>query len=50
MAKTPWTNPDPQPGDFDAEVDLAHPDQIDIRDGNPKAKLSIVEWGDDARP
>lgn len=20
---TPWTDPDPQPGDFDAEVDLA---------------------------
>lgn len=51
MAITPWTDPDPQPGNFDAEVDRARSDQIEIREGNPDAKLSIVVTveGDDAR-
>jgi hypothetical protein len=51
MANAPWTAPDPQPGDFDAELDHARPDQIEIHHGNPDAKLSIfisVE-GDDAK-
>jgi hypothetical protein len=42
MATTPWTNPDPQPGDFDAELDRAHSDQIEIHAGNPDAKLSRI--------
>jgi hypothetical protein len=29
----PWTDPDPQPGDFDIELDRARPDQIEIHDG-----------------
>jgi hypothetical protein len=41
MAKTPWTDADPQPGDFDAELDRAGPDQIAIHEGNRDAKLSI---------
>jgi hypothetical protein len=51
MAKDPWTNPDPQPGDFDAELDQARPDQIKIHDGNPAAKLPILLSieGDDAK-
>lgn len=39
MAKDPWTNLDPQPGDFDAELDQA---QVEIYKGNPDAKLSIL--------
>ncbi|HET8565503.1 MAG TPA: hypothetical protein VFL77_03420 [Solirubrobacterales bacterium] len=39
MAKDPWKDPDPQPGDFDAELDQA---QIDIHEGNPDAELSIL--------
>jgi hypothetical protein len=42
MGKDPWTDPDPQPGDFDAEVDRARCDQIVIHEGNPEAKLLIV--------
>jgi hypothetical protein len=39
MAKDPWKDPDPQPGDFDAEVDQA---QIEIHEGNPHAEPSIL--------
>ncbi|MBS1890527.1 MAG: hypothetical protein JST59_04490 [Actinobacteria bacterium] len=51
MATDPWTDPDPQPGDFDTELDHARPDQIEIREGNPDAKLSILVSieGDDAK-
>jgi hypothetical protein len=48
MAKDPWRDPDPQPGDFDAELDRA---QIEMHEGNPDAKLSILVnvEGDDAK-
>lgn len=51
MRKDPWTDPDPQPGDFDAEIDRARSDQIEIREGSPDAKLSIIVSveGDDAK-
>jgi hypothetical protein len=51
MPKDPWTDPDPQPGDFDAELDRARPDQIEMHKGNPAAKLSILASveGDDAK-
>jgi hypothetical protein len=39
MAKDPWKDPDPQPSDFDAELDQA---QVEIHEGNPDAELSIV--------
>jgi hypothetical protein len=51
VAKNPWTDPDPLPGAFDVELDRARPDQIEIHEGNPDAKLSVfvsVE-GDDAK-
>lgn len=51
MPKDPWTNPDPQPGDFDAELNRARPDQIEMHKGHPDAKLSILVSveGDDAK-
>lgn len=51
MTKEPWTDPDPQPGDFDAELGRARPDQIEIHEGNPDVKLSILVsvQGDDAK-
>lgn len=39
MAKDPWKDPDPQPGDFDAELDQA---QVEIHDGNPDTELPIL--------
>jgi hypothetical protein len=51
MDKDPWTDPDPQPGDFDAEIARAEPDQLEVHEGNPDAKLSILVSveGDDAK-
>lgn len=48
MPKDPWRDPDPQPGDFDAELDRA---QVEMHVGNPNAKLSILVnvEGDDAK-
>jgi hypothetical protein len=51
MIKDPWTDPNPKPGDFDAEIDRARPDQIELHNGNPDAKLSLLVSveGDDAK-
>lgn len=51
MGKDPWTDPDPQPGDFDAALDRVRPDQIEIHEGNPDARLTILTGveGDDAK-
>ncbi len=39
MAKDPWRDPIPRPGDFDAELDQA---KVEIHEGNPDADLSIT--------
>lgn len=51
MGKDPWTDPDPQSGDFDTELDRACSDQVEIHEGNPDAKLSLLVSikGDDAK-
>jgi hypothetical protein len=50
MAKDPWTHPDPQPGDFDAELALLDESAIEHHDGDPSARLRILVSveGDDA--
>jgi hypothetical protein len=50
MSRDPWTDPDPQPGDFDADV-LALEERDIIRDdGDPNATvaLAITLGGEDA--
>lgn len=42
-AKGPWTDPDPQPGDFDVELDAAQPGQIEIHPGNADAQLRTLD-------
>jgi hypothetical protein len=42
MAKDPWTDPDPQPGDFDADLGAIDPRYIEVHPRNPSAKLTIV--------
>ncbi|MGH2878068.1 MAG: hypothetical protein ACRDK4_00440 [Solirubrobacteraceae bacterium] len=42
MTKDPWTDPDPQPGDFDAELAALDARDIEAHDGVPSAQLSIV--------
>lgn len=42
MTVSAWTDPDPQPGAFDAELDAIDPRYIEAHAGNPHAKLTIV--------
>lgn len=42
MVPDPWTDPDPQPGDFDADLDAIDPRYVEAHVGNPDAKLTIV--------
>ena len=37
MTGDPWTDSDPQPGDFDAELNEAGHDQIEVHDGNERS-------------
>jgi hypothetical protein len=42
MATDPWTDPDPQPGDFDAYLATIDPDDVETHDGNSDARLTVV--------
>jgi hypothetical protein len=42
MASDPWTDPDPQPGDFDADLMAIDPRYVEAHVGNSNAKLTIV--------
>jgi len=42
MSKDPWTDPDPQPGDFDSELESSESSQIETHEGDPNAKLLIL--------
>jgi hypothetical protein len=42
MNKDPWTDPDPQPGDFDAELAAIDPDCIEHHPGDPEARLTLM--------
>ncbi len=47
----PWKDPDPQPGDFDADLTATDPRYVVAHGGNPNAKLTVVrgvEGNDDA--
>jgi len=42
MAKDPWTDPDPQPGDFDAGLEAIDPRLVERHEGSAEAKLTRV--------
>jgi hypothetical protein len=42
MTKNPWTDPDPQPGDLDAELALVDDSVFEYHEGDPSATLRIV--------
>jgi hypothetical protein len=42
MIKDPWTDPDPQPGDFDEFLRTVDPSEIEFHEGNPDAKVTIM--------
>jgi len=51
MNVNPWTDPDPQPGDFDAELAKLDPRYVEHHDGDPDAKLVVLVGveGEDAK-
>jgi hypothetical protein len=42
MPMNPWTDPHPQPGDFDADLADVDPRYVEAHPANPDAKLTIV--------
>jgi hypothetical protein len=48
MSMDPWTDPDPQPGDFDADIEAINPRDIQIHEGDPDAKVTILPGMDEA--
>jgi hypothetical protein len=42
MSKSPWTDLEPQPGDFDADLATIDPRYVDAQRGDPNAKVRIV--------
>jgi len=38
----PWTDPDPQPGDFDAELATLDSNVVEIHEGDCKATMNIL--------
>lgn len=51
MAYDPWTEPDPQPGAFDFDLDEIDPRYVEAYAGNPRAKLTVIIGveGEDAK-
>lgn len=45
MTRDPWTDPDPQPGDFDdflKSIDPRDPRYVQVHEGNPDAKVTVL--------
>jgi hypothetical protein len=42
MAKDPWRDPDPQPGDFDDELDAIDPRDLQLVEAGSGGKVTIV--------
>lgn len=51
MTPNPWTDPDPQPGDFDGDLAELDPRYIEPHEGDPTAKLIVLVGveGEDAK-
>ena len=51
MSADPWTDPDPKPGDFDADLTTLDPRYVEDREGHPDAKLLVLigVQGEDAK-
>ena len=50
MTGDPWTDPDPQPGDLDAELELLDESAFEYHEGDPARSfgLMVVVEGEDA--
>jgi hypothetical protein len=51
MKKDPWTDPDPQPGDFDEELGAIDPRDVQVVEAGSGGKVRIVVSveGEDAK-
>jgi hypothetical protein len=51
MSRHPWTDPDPKPGDFDAELAKLDPRYVEHEEASPDGRLLILVGveGEDAR-
>ena len=51
MSTDPWTDPDPQPGAFDAELAKLDPRSVERHEGDPEARLIVLVGveGEDAK-
>jgi hypothetical protein len=51
MSADPWTDPDPKPGDFDADLTKLDPRYVEALEGVPDAKLIVLVGveGEDAK-
>ncbi len=47
MSKDPWTDPDPQPGDFDADIEAMDPRDIQRNVFSPDARVTVLPAGMD---
>lgn len=45
-SRDPWTNPDPQPGDFDSDLANIDPRLVETHPGNPDAKVTLIADAD----
>jgi hypothetical protein len=51
IAKDPWTDPDPQPGDFDADLERMDPRAVRVVEaGSEPTIVARVERGPDGEP
>lgn len=51
MSPDPWTDPDPQPGDFDADLAKLDPRYVESHEGDAEARLVVLVGveGEDAK-
>ena len=51
MSSDPWTDPDPKPGDFDADLARLDPRYMEHHEGDSEAKLIVLVGveGEDAK-
>jgi hypothetical protein len=43
MSSDPWTSDDPQPGDFDEVIESIDDKHLQVRDGDPEARVRNVD-------
>jgi hypothetical protein len=51
MSENPWTDPDPQPGDFDADLAAIDPRDVQVVEAGSGGRVTIVVSveGDEAK-